>query len=234
MPALDNEPTADEAQVEGEADQSDQVELPADVEAADLSAVAVDLPEAEQPSTDGTIVDHAQQTLKDFSWTEHPEWISVQGYQGRDYMQIGAYLRHGRYYDEVHKISLDNKVSDIDKLMKIAPALEKPMMVYRGLKSNFELRQWVNELNVGDAWIDPSYVSTTANVAYARQIADQGIMLQIDAPVGTKGINLNQFLGDKSKVTAEEEYLLPRETKLIVTDKHVEQDGTLVISVRIN
>jgi SPP1 gp7 family putative phage head morphogenesis protein len=62
MPALDNEPTGDEAPVEGE---SDQVELPADVEAADLTAVAVDLPEAEQPSTDGTIVDQQPSTELD-------------------------------------------------------------------------------------------------------------------------------------------------------------------------
>ena len=62
MPALDNEPTEDEPEIEGE---GDQVELPADVEAADLTAVAVDLPEAEQTSTDGTIVDQQPSTELD-------------------------------------------------------------------------------------------------------------------------------------------------------------------------
>jgi len=134
MPALDNEPTTDEAQVEGETDQGDQVELPADVEAADLSAVAVDLPEAEQPSTDGTITNHEAEPVAEVSTTtatnidnykpaEYKELAAlvpdrlndnvklqdaIAEYTGNSYVQMNEYLREGRNISDKMKEHVDN------------------------------------------------------------------------------------------------------------------------------
>ena len=122
---------------------------------------------------------------------------------------------------------------DLDELISANVRTEDNLVLYRGVK--FDGREAWDSVKVGETFTERGFSSTSFNADVAERFARKdGIVLQIEAPRGTKGIMPQAFrTGDKDfllggKASNELEYLLPRNTQYQV----VSREGN-VIRVRI-
>jgi hypothetical protein len=137
---------------------------------------------------------------------------SVAEYKGQGYGQINSFLRGTRQPGEALRRILQKQVDDIDYVMSKAPALEEPIIVYRGVGSRFG--KILRSLKVGDEYVDDAFVSTSMNQEAAIDFIpdDDGAFLEIICPAGSKGFMPETFLGEFTYNSAqgEAEWLLPR------------------------
>ena len=145
-------------------------------------------------------------------------------YQGNNGKKINEALRDPQISEEGYQKYIDG----IDSAIETAPALKKPITVYRGVSYNVgrDNKFW-DKMEVGDVIEDKGYVSTTlrpslaADFAYYYQsVESQGFVFKMNLPEGTKGIFPSSVLGLTGGVTrTEAEFLLPRGSKFEILSK---------------
>jgi hypothetical protein len=145
-------------------------------------------------------------------------------YQGNNGKKINEALRDPQISEEGYQKYIDG----IDSAIETAPALKKPITVYRGVSYNVgrDNKFW-DKMEVGDVIEDKGYVSTTlrpslaADFAYYYQsVESQGFVFKMNLSEGTKGIFPSSVLGLTGGVTrTEAEFLLPRGSKFEILSK---------------
>jgi hypothetical protein len=132
-------------------------------------------------------------------------------------------------------------INSLDDLFDKAPKIEKDVVLYRGIHSqysDFLMRSY----EVGDAFIDDAYISTSLNKELAQEWADTvdadfeptdgmktppKLLLEIVVPAGTRGVYVPGYLGGSADYDEEYEILLDRGTKFVVISKTEDPDGTV-------
>ena len=163
-------------------------------------------------------------------------------YQGMYYYDINRLLRG--YDDDLppdDKKEAVDIIDSLDDLFDKAPKIEKDIVVYRGIHSqysDFLMRSY----EVGDAFIDDAYISTSLNKELAREWADTvdadfeptddvktppKLLLEIVVPAGTRGVYVPGYLGGSADYDEEYEILLDRGTTFVVISKTEDPDGTV-------
>lgn len=109
----------------------------------------------------------------------------------------------------VRNIPLENQIKIMGNIIKNAPPLSKSHTVYRFIEEDF----FIQHLNIGDTYIDNSFISTTRNPFYFKENNPFGtIMIKIKLPENVKGVGL--FIESYSNFPHEEEIILLPGTKL--------------------
>jgi hypothetical protein len=107
---------------------------------------------------------------------------------------------------------LNDRVSRLDKLVEISPALKEPTTTYRGIGNNFAME--LNKNGVGSTYTDNGFVSVSLdmNIAGGFPSRPTGNVMKIVLPAGTKAINPSKFF-TSGKIGGTE---LRREKELIL------------------
>jgi ADP-ribose pyrophosphatase YjhB (NUDIX family) len=181
-------------------------------------------------------------------------------YQAEDYYLINGLLRNRITVEEEVYGELDTVIDPVeykatvkqiysmDMLYENAPTIPEDMVLYRGINSEYSDRL-MRSYEVGDLFQDPAYSSTTTslesaeiwasshNADYVPSVPGEkapGLVLEIIAPAGTRGIYLPAYLGGQVDHGDELEVLLDRGTTFRVITKIEDADGnTRVMRVAV-
>jgi ADP-ribose pyrophosphatase YjhB (NUDIX family)/DNA polymerase III epsilon subunit-like protein len=131
--------------------------------------------------------------------------------------------------EEEHNVEL----SDLDTIIKAfdeeidkVPGLPINTLLYRGTRNRSAEKLF--SLAVGEEFTDLGFVSTSLEYDTAEMFSRDvdvlsGVILEIEAPAGTKGISLAAYFGDT--VDTETEVVLARGTTFVVKSKTDATDG---------
>jgi hypothetical protein len=137
-----------------------------------------------------------------------------------DYSLVNTGLREPKFLDNPKDVDKVKKITkDIDYLIDNAPALDTPITTFRGI-SDKDIVDKLLELKIGEVFTDKAFTSTSLSPKIGTRFArDNGLILEITNPVGTKGIFPIGYRVDVDKKLAagESEWLLPRNAKFRVT-----------------
>jgi ADP-ribose pyrophosphatase YjhB (NUDIX family) len=183
-----------------------------DVDAADI------LPEwlTIQPADPGQL----SQRLTDYYKNEKvdPDFDIID-YQGGGYAGTNDKLRAGEIPSKV-----------FDHVFDKVPALPETAILYRGVSGGYA-DHLISLYGVGEMFTDLGYASTSIDPYIARdefaRYGSTGVLLEIIAPEGTRGIYLNGYLGESSEYVDEEEFLLDRGTTFRVISVTEDEDEEL-------
>ena len=128
-------------------------------------------------------------------------------YKSRGFSRINRMLRSGK---------TDETTDAIDRLISISPALDKDIVLFRGISGEEATR--ILGLSEGSVFSDRAFLSTTANPSLADDMAEGGVRLKINVPEGTKGVWTDSFI-DPSVSSFEDELLLGRDVQLVIRRK---------------
>lgn len=114
-----------------------------------------------------------------------------------------------------------------------------PMTLYRGISDHPRLARWARNARKGSMLVDRGYLSSSTKPGIAHEFARSwyetpGVLLQIHAPEGTRGIDMSQVgYGDE---LGQKEVVLPRRTALRVLgrpsfDRKLGGPGALTLDV---
>ena len=140
--------------------------------------------------------------------------------QNSYFEQINNALRSG--YSE--SILVNDDIEALDKLFKLVPNKLKnktPMTVYRGALLTKELDDILKGKSKTDIYTEKAFVSTSKSKQVAKQFAMHGdkIILEIELPQNTTFIEDSMLPSHaRSKMSNEEEVLLPRNAQFKITD----------------
>lgn len=140
--------------------------------------------------------------------------------QNSYFEQINNALRSG--YTE--SILVNDDIEALDKLFKLVPNKLKnktPMTVYRGALLTKELDDIIHGKSKTDIYTEKAFVSTSKSKQVAKQFAMHGdkIILEIELPKNTTFIEDSMLPSHaRSKMSNEEEVLLPRNAQFKITD----------------
>lgn len=96
-----------------------------------------------------------------------------------------------------------------------AAALERDQILYRGVDSSYVRELERRGVRVGDVLVDRAFLSTSLNEAVATRFLGHepgGALLRIDIRTGMRALDLAPY----SETSDEQEYLLPRDTRMLV------------------
>ena len=139
--------------------------------------------------------------------------------QNSYFEQINNALRSG--YSE--SILVNDDIEALDKLFKLVPNKLKnktPMTVYRGALLTKELDDILKGKSKTDIYTEKAFVSTSKSKQVAKQFAMHGdkIILEIELPKNTTFIEDSMLPSyARSKMSNEEEVLLPRNAQFKIT-----------------
>jgi len=144
----------------------------------------------------------------------------LQDYQGDAYNYVNAELRSGKGLTNEEDIDI---TANLDSLIEKAEPLDMELVAFRGVKDP----SFLASLEEGDSFVDPAFSSTSLTHGIALSFAgyeappeNQGILLQIDLPPGTRGLFPNSALkGKNNPFAGENEFILPRNTKYKLISK---------------
>lgn len=166
------------------------------------------------------------QRSKGFTAEKYPEQLdSLINYTNGsgDYSLVNTSLRQPGFLTGQRDIEKATKITkDIDSLIRNAPALDAPITTFRGI-SDKKIVNELLELKVGEVFTEKAFTSTSLNPKIGTRFArDNGVVLEITNPVGTKGIFPIGYRTEVEKRLAsgpgaESEWLLPRNTKFRIT-----------------
>jgi hypothetical protein len=179
------------------------------------------------------------------------QYDTVHEYTRDGYRNLNETLREGNR-EEVKDALESEQVKNLDALIA-THSLAKDTVVYRGVKLNDDQRwsygnytDW-NYVNVGDILQDEGYTSTAKSYSEAEKFMSFGghfgqpIMFKITVPAGSPALDVNAAMKDYESKNGsslfypyESEILLPRQTRLEVTDKSTDDNGRLVINAKIS
>ena len=140
--------------------------------------------------------------------------------QNSYFEQINNALRSG--YTE--SILVNDDIEALDKLFKLVPNKLKnktPITVYRGALLTKELDDILQGKSKTDIYTEKAFVSTSKSKQVAKQFAMHGdkIILEIELPQNTTFIEDSMLPSHaRSKMSNEEEVLLPRNAQFKITD----------------
>jgi hypothetical protein len=149
------------------------------------------------------------------------EMDALETYTGPGYTDMNRYLRWGDKKftaDELSylpsKIEVKDNVKRLDKCFEKVQPLENTKIVYRGTED-------YKGIEVGDTVTDKGFVSTTQALSEASNFGDDRVI--IECPPGTRAIDIvtnNNELGfsNSAYLNSEEEWLLPRGSRFVVTE----------------
>ncbi|MBQ4077781.1 hypothetical protein IJD15_01180 [bacterium] len=139
--------------------------------------------------------------------------------QNSYFEQINNALRSG--YTE--SILVNDDIEALDKLFKLVPNKLKnktPMTVYRGALLTKELDDILQGKSKTDIYTEKAFVSTSKSKQVAKQFAMYGdkIILEIELPQNTTFIEDSMLPSHaRSRMSSEEEVLLPRNAQFKIT-----------------
>jgi hypothetical protein len=131
-----------------------------------------------------------------------------------DYQSSSGFLNGKLRSDQPLGASATEGVKNLDSAFSKCPPLAEDITTYRGLPGGIKLK--LVEGGVGTVIQDKGYVSTSKNKHTAESFGN-GSYLYITSPKGTKVLDLNATLKQKSLHKGEHEVLLPRGTRFKVT-----------------
>ena len=140
--------------------------------------------------------------------------------QNSYFEQINNALRSG--YSE--SILINDDIEALDKLFKLVSNKLKnktPMTVYRGALLTKELDDIIHGKSKTDIYTEKAFVSTSKSKQVAKQFAMHGdkIILEIELPKNTTFIEDSMLPSHaRSRMSSEEEVLLPRNAQFKITD----------------
>ena len=140
--------------------------------------------------------------------------------QNSYFEQINNALRSG--YSE--SILVNDDIEALDKLFKLVPNKLKnktPMTVYRGALLTKELDDIFKGKSKTDIYTEKAFVSTSKSKQVAKQFAMYGdkVILEIELPKNTTFIEDSMLPSyARSRMSNEEEVLLPRNAQFKITD----------------
>jgi hypothetical protein len=131
-------------------------------------------------------------------------WITFYSHNGS--FLFNKYLRNNIMMQPF----LYNGIKKINECIKNAPALSNEYDIYRFIWDD----KFLNDLAIGDIFIDKGFVSTTRDPFYSPGLNGNFglVLLKIKIPKNKKGVGL--FIENFSLFPKEEEFLLPPNTKL--------------------
>jgi len=157
---------------------------------------------------------------------------SVLSYTEGDALGINLSLRASNQKEALARLSAREKqmIKDLDAMMKKAPELRKPSVVFRTVDLGSDVADdFIGP--VGSEFVDDAYVSTTpSQEAYKKILRDADDMFQMYRPANLKivlpensqGIGLGEsLLGDDAPFLYQKEFLLPRGTRFRVLERKV-------------
>jgi hypothetical protein len=215
----------------------ERVDTPAVVPAA-APPVQLTIPTAEPPVAEVTSEGDPfrrywkvpESTSEPFGITAHgltnEELGAIDRYTGQDtkggYNVVNRWLRGLDVRRGNPLAEIKDAVAKLDTAIEKAPALDKPMTLYRGV-ANTDFYGGVPK--VGQVIHDPAFMSTSTTPALPTSWAHtHGDIWTIDAPAGTRGINVNAALegtvhgpiGLDPATAKEKEIILARGQRLVV------------------
>ncbi len=143
---------------------------------------------------------------------------SATTYTGESYKKINGGLRSGEALSDENQRTVDGLDSAIAQ-----SSLERPTMLYRGMKMNDSLRE---NIKPGATFSDAAYTSTSFDQANSERFStggDPGAVMRITAPAGQTGLATSSI----SEFSEENEFVLPRGTTYSVTGVSVDPDSGL-------
>lgn len=169
-----------------------------------------------------------------FRQDQLPElFSSAHRYWGQDYPEFQNYLRDPKemipFLSNRELLNLKTDILKIDSLFDKAPPLTKPIVVYRGVKTNWgnnnsRFVQMLRDLKPGDVFSEPGFSSTTIDPGLGQGFADRGLggyVLEIEVPQGTKTISpLHNWPSRPMNVDPEKEILLARNSRFEVISRN--------------
>jgi hypothetical protein len=137
-------------------------------------------------------------------------WITFYSHNGS--FLFNKYLRN----DIMMQPFLYDGIKKINECIKNAPALSNEYDIYRFIWDD----KFLNDLAIGDIFIDKGFVSTTRDPFYSPGLNGNFglVLLKIKIPKNKKGVGL--FIENFSLFPKEEEFLLPPNTKLKLLSKN--------------
>jgi hypothetical protein len=147
--------------------------------------------------------------LEDYFSYRYPEYQDFLRQQGEQFYLMGP--------DQIDRMK--NKISEIDALFGKAPPLVDPIYTYRGVRSQPTMDEIIENMQPGDVFSDPAFMSTSVDRDVANEfLYDQpGYIWQIEVPGGTQTISPHS-LSRSSQLRVpsldEREFLLPRNSQL--------------------
>lgn len=164
----------------------------------------------------------------------YDELMAFNDYLGDNFPQYQDYLRSPNEPGSMSMTAKDRSaiiqrnVTMIDELLNRAYGLQRPTVLYRGIKGgpNIARQAYVNKLlnaEIGDVIVEPGYLSTTIDPEMAQGFArnDYGVVLEISAPRGTRALSpMNRSDTSPLYVDPERELTLPRNTSLRITGRN--------------
>lgn len=156
-------------------------------------------------------------------WAEmtDEELVALSGYTGNRYEEVNSYYRTG-VGTSIIGLKTSNDPSVLESVQKTSKGLDSAEQhgqlpadyaVFRGVTPKMEAR--LQEMAVGGTILDKGYMSTTFRSESSRRFSrDNDAQMKILLPKGTKGIfaSVPQF-GD-TQLKREQEFVLPRDSKL--------------------
>jgi SPP1 gp7 family putative phage head morphogenesis protein len=194
----------------------------------DDTSGAINIPEAKPVVIAQDKLTSFAKFQKEQGYTLTPDEIqALKDYQNTEYTPINNILRIPRAtlekyneqnYDKLNPVTWRKKQKAIDALNQMitkAPPLEEPIVVFRGIKG--DAAEKLASLRVGSTYKEPGFVSTSMSqeVGY-RFMGDEGVLLEIVVPKGTKGVSVEAFI---TSTNAEFEWLMAPGTRFKVIGK---------------
>jgi hypothetical protein len=152
-----------------------------------------------------------------------PQWEgdqleSIRHYQADGHEQINAQLRLGRGRDPV-----GGKMDDIfnmDDAIARSPAFENDVRLFRGVGDDV----FPDDIPAGTELVDNGFASTSrrAEKGASFAAANDGKMIEIRAPAGTKSLDMSGF---RKIMAQEQEQILARRSKIRFTGERYVYEG---------
>lgn len=135
--------------------------------------------------------------------------------------EIHAFLRHSkdRFYDDEETLcgwidTIDSIFNDEQRVWRT----EKPMVLYRALQPDLTEAEKDTLSTNGEIYSDKSFVSTSTDYNVACRFRTQeNPILEIEVPEGSKYLDMDAMFNIDRQHWKESEYLLPRNSKFLVT-----------------
>lgn len=108
---------------------------------------------------------------------------------------------------------IDNIFADKEKIW----ITKQPIVLYRAIEDNLSIEQYCALNTKGKTFESKSFVSTTTNINTAKRFAHGKPILEIELPAGTKYIDLDSLFNIDREHWREQEFLLPRNSRFVVT-----------------
>ena len=176
-------------------------------------------------------------------YTDAAQLTALENYTSEEYTKINLALRDQKAYkaemaalkqtygakevarlEDVHK----RIISKIDSVFA-EPNVYQQFDTFRGVSG--PLAEKLSKLKPGESFTEPAYTSTSTSRNVAEKMAaagDKGVVLKITVPPGSSALSTKSV----SQESSEDEILLPRNKKFVVTKSEV-VGGKRIVSVKV-